>query len=365
MSVDVRPYAPISSRPSWICRTRAERERFLDMHARILPAHQRVLVLLILLLVPTIPWDEPWAPVPVVAAMVGYAWAQHNAMRHDRPELTIAAGIAVGLLMLTVALVLDGQQHRPGLAILIWPLVAAGGRFPARVVWVLTAYAVALMVGAALGFDGGVVLRDPIVLTLPLATMLAVVMMSSVIRESDAQHRSAAILDGLTGMLNRTALAARTDEIEHQSAIAGHSVAVIVADVDHFKAVNDSHGHGVGDHVLRDLAGVLRKELRAFDLAYRVGGEEFAVIMPGADEQAGTELAERLRVAVAAEPIAGLAVTMSFGVASGAPGAFAWDDAYARADAALYGAKQDGRNVVRRASGLPDAPASPLPLVAY
>jgi diguanylate cyclase (GGDEF)-like protein len=364
MSVDVRPPAPISSRPSWICRTQAERERFLDMHARILPAHQRVLILLVLLLVPTVPWDDPLAPIPVVVAMVGYAWAQHNAMRHDRPELTIAAGLAVGLLMLTVALVLDDQQHRPGLAILIWPLVAAGGRFPARVVWVFTVYAAALMAGAALAFDGGVVLHDPIVLTLPLATMLAVVIMSVVIRDSDAQHRRAAILDGLTGMFNRTALDARTHEIEHHAAVSGHPVAVIVADVDHFKAVNDGHGHGVGDDVLRHLAAVLRRELRAFDLAYRVGGEEFAVIMPGADERAAAELAERLRIAVAGERVAGLGVTMSFGVAAAAPGAFSWAALYARADAALYGAKQDGRNAVRRASTLSHPPADPLPLAA-
>jgi diguanylate cyclase (GGDEF)-like protein len=352
----VRPGAPTSSRPSWICRDQPERERFLDMHARILPAHQRVLALIALLLVPTIPFDNIYAPIPLLVAVVGYAWAQHNATRHERPELTIAAGLLLGQLMLTTAVVIDGRQHSVGLGILVWPLVAAGGRFPSRVVWVFTAYTVALMLGASLGFDGDVVLHDPILLTLPLATVLATVMMSAVIRESDAQHRSAAILDGLTGMLNRTALAARTHEIEHQAAVTGHPVAVVVADVDHFKAVNDSHGHGVGDHVLRDLAYVMRKELRAFDLAYRVGGEEFAVILPGADEDAAAELAERLRAGIAGAPVGGLTITMSFGVAAAAPGAFRWDDVYERADAALYRAKEDGRDRVRRDSALGQLP---------
>jgi diguanylate cyclase (GGDEF)-like protein len=212
------------------------------------------------------------------------------------------------------------------------------------------------MLGASLGFGGATVLHDPILLTLPIATVLATVMMSAVIRESDAQHRSAAILDGLTGMLNRTALAARTHEIEHQAAVTGHPVAVLVADVDHFKAVNDTHGHGVGDHVLRDLAYVMRKELRAFDLAYRVGGEEFAVILPGADEDVAAELAERLRGAIAGAPVGGLTITMSFGVAAAPPGAFRWDEVYARADAALYHAKQDGRDRVRRDSALRELP---------
>ena len=333
------------------------------MHARILPAHQRVLALVALLLAPTIPWDSPYAPAPLVAAVIGYAWAQHNATRFERPELFIAAGLLFGQLMLTTAIVVDERQHTVGLAILVWPLVAAGGRFASRVVWVFTAYTIILMLIASLAFDGGAVLHDPILLTLPLATVIAVVLMSAVIRDSDAQHRSAAILDGLTGMLNRTALAARTHELEHQSAITGHPVAVVLADVDHFKAVNDGHGHGVGDHVLRDLAYVLRKELRAFDLAYRVGGEEFAIIMPGADEVAAAELAERLRAAVAAEPISGLPITVSFGVAASAPGAFDWEDAYSRADAALYRAKQEGRDAVRRASDAAPADAA-LPLAA-
>jgi diguanylate cyclase (GGDEF)-like protein len=353
----VRPAAlPTSSRPSWICRDQPERERFLDMHARIMPAHQRVLVLVALLLAPTIPFDSIYAPIPLVGAMLGYAWAQHNATRFERPELVIAAGLLFGQLMLTTAIVVDDRQHSVGLAILIWPLVAAGGRFASRVVRVFTAYSIVLMLIASLAFGGAVVVHDPILLTLPLATVLAVVMMSAVIRDSDAQHRSAAILDGLTGMLNRTALATRTHEIEHQSAATGHPVAVVLADVDHFKSVNDGHGHGAGDHVLRDLAYILRTELRAFELAYRVGGEEFAVIMPGADETAAAELAERLRAAVAAAPVAGLPITMSFGVAASAPGAFLWEDAYSRADAALYRAKQEGRDAVRRASALGQLP---------
>lgn len=320
------------------------------MHARILPAHQRVLALIALLLAPTIPFDSFYAPIPLLFAVLGYAWAQHNATRFERPELLIAGGLLFGQLMLVAAIVVDSRQHSVGLAILVWPLVAAGGRFPSRVVWAFTAFTIALMGFASLGFDGAVVLHDPILLTLPIATVLAVVLMSAVIRESDAQHRSAAILDGLTGMLNRTALTARTHEIEHQSIVTGHPVAVVVADVDHFKDVNDTHGHSTGDHVLRDLAYVMRKELRAFDLAYRVGGEEFAIIMPGSDEPTAAALAERLRAAIASEPISGLPITMSFGVAASRPGAFDWDDAYLRADAALYRAKQDGRNVVRCAS---------------
>ena len=103
------------------------------------------------------------------------------------------------------------------------------------------------------------------------------------------------MLDGLTGMLNRRSLAARVTELTEQSQIAGAAIGLIVGDIDNFKAVNDEHGHSVGDAVLVDVAYALRKELRAFDMAYRLGGEEFLVLLPGAGAADAAELAERLR----------------------------------------------------------------------
>jgi diguanylate cyclase (GGDEF)-like protein len=122
---------------------------------------------------------------------------------------------------------------------------------------------------------------------------------------------------------------------------------VIVGDIDHFKRINDSHGHAVGDAVLTDVAYNLRKTLRAFDLFYRTGGEEFLVLLPGADLTSATELAEALRHAVATAPQGGLRVTMSFGAAASQPEeAFEYAAVFAAADAALYEAKHSGRNRV-------------------
>jgi diguanylate cyclase (GGDEF)-like protein len=129
-------------------------------------------------------------------------------------------------------------------------------------------------------------------------------------------------------------------------------VAVIVGDIDHFKRVNDEHGHATGDAVLVEVAYRLRKALRAFDLAYRVGGEEFLILLPGADVPAATVLAEQLRAAVSAEPAAGLAVTMSFGVASSAGADVDRDRLFDQADTALYEAKARGRDQVVAAGGL-------------
>jgi len=165
---------------------------------------------------------------------------------------------------------------------------------------------------------------------------------------SDMEHRNEAVVDPLTGMLNRKALSARVPELTQQSRISGAPIGVIVGDVDNFKRINDSLGHATGDTVLRDVAYVLRKQLRAFDLTYRLGGEEFLVLLPGADVRETEARAERLRRAVGSVPMAaGVRLTMSFGVSASPPQSeFDYDAVFSAADAALYEAKRAGRDRV-------------------
>jgi diguanylate cyclase (GGDEF)-like protein len=158
-------------------------------------------------------------------------------------------------------------------------------------------------------------------------------------------------------MLNRNALQSRATELAQQSALSGEPIGLILADLDHFKQVNDSLGHATGDAVLKDVSYVLRKQLRAFDLAYRLGGEEFLVLLPGADADQTLSLAEELREAVSASSVAGgVDVTLSLGVsASGRGEAFDYAVVFAEADAALYEAKRLGRDRVCGGELLPVA----------
>ena len=146
----------------------------------------------------------------------------------------------------------------------------------------------------------------------------------------------------------------RFEELEQ---LAGHgehaSLGLLVADLDHFKRVNDEHGHPAGDAVLKDVAYAMRKALRAFDLVYRVGGEEFVVLLPGADLERTLEVGERLRAAVAEQRTGDIAVTMSIGAAAARGGGVRFVDLYGAADAALYAAKRDGRNRVAAAGSRP------------
>ena len=150
----------------------------------------------------------------------------------------------------------------------------------------------------------------------PLALVLCAAVYVSPLVASDVRHRADSTLDQLTGLLNRRALEPRFAEIAEQAALTDQPVSVVLADLDHFKSINDEHGHGVGDAVLRDVAYAMRRSLRTFELLYRLGGEEFALLLPGAAEDDAARIAESLRVAIEELETAGLRVTCSFGVAT-------------------------------------------------
>jgi two-component system cell cycle response regulator len=161
-------------------------------------------------------------------------------------------------------------------------------------------------------------------------------------------------LDGLTGQLNQRAVHDRLTEELERAARYRQPLTVILCDLDHFKQVNDTHGHLAGDAVLREGAAVLRRALRASDLLGRYGGEEFLAVLPQVDLDAGRMAAERLRRALEGFPVAlpsgeKVRITASFGVASRDElGSEASGDLMvALADRRLYQAKAAGRNRVR------------------
>jgi diguanylate cyclase (GGDEF)-like protein len=171
-----------------------------------------------------------------------------------------------------------------------------------------------------------------------------------------------ATTDFLTGLANRRSFMARLEaELARLKRFDIERAAILMLDLDHFKRVNDSHGHAAGDAVLKHFAALLRAELRKIDTGGRLGGEEFAILLIGADLAAAELSAERLRRRIAATPLdfAGqsIAVTVSIGIATLAPGDASADAALRRADAALYAAKQAGRNrVCASPDPTPEAP---------
>ncbi|RZJ09767.1 MAG: GGDEF domain-containing protein [Rubrivivax sp.] len=155
--------------------------------------------------------------------------------------------------------------------------------------------------------------------------------------------------DVLTGLHNRRHAEFALPLLVEGARVAGHVISVAVLDVDHFKRINDTHGHGVGDAVLQQLAQLLRHRLRSADLLARIGGEEFLAVLVGTTPQQAAEVCERLRLAVTehdwAAVASGLGVRISIGIAGGLPPVSA-DGLLDRADRALYAAKRGGRNRV-------------------
>ena len=320
----------------------------LDMDKRLQPVRRAAFGVLALSLVLSAPWTGWWTLAPLAAAAAFFRIADFFIGRSERPEYALFAAWAASEILIALSVALVGGPSSPAMSWLAIPIVTLSARFSSRGIMLGTGLALTLLVAVGFGVDSAAVRADPTLLLAPTALILAVALLSTALMQSDVQHRSESVVDPLTGMLNRNALTSRSNELAEQSKITGLPVSVIVCDVDHFKAINDEFGHARGDAVLKDLAYLLRKRLRAFDLAYRIGGEEFLVLLPGADVTRAASIAETLRGAVAADTLAGgLRVTMSFGVAASADRrAFEFDTVFAEADAALYEAKRRGRDRV-------------------
>jgi two-component system, cell cycle response regulator len=181
------------------------------------------------------------------------------------------------------------------------------------------------------------------------------------LRHNYEQSLSMALTDSLTGVFNRRYVSAHLPRLMERSWESQKPVAILMFDIDHFKTVNDTYGHGVGDEVLREVANRTNRNLRNFDLVARYGGEEFIVVMPDTDRDAAYAVAERLRRRVGEETFAvstqaaEITVTISIGVAVVDGVGDTADAILKRADDALYQAQRSGRNRTV-ASGVAEAP---------
>jgi two-component system, cell cycle response regulator len=172
------------------------------------------------------------------------------------------------------------------------------------------------------------------------------------LRDNVQMSMELALTDPLTGLYNRRYMESHVTSLVEQALARGKPLALLVVDIDYFKAVNDVHGHDAGDDVLREFATRVKKSIRGIDLACRYGGEEFVIVMPETDMAVAAIVAERIRRRIAGEPFsigagaAALDVTISVGLAALAGVSDTAAAILKRADQALYRAKRDGRNRV-------------------
>jgi diguanylate cyclase (GGDEF)-like protein len=324
------------------------RERLLDIEARLHRHRAPAFAILAVALIASGPWIGWMWLIPLVPALGAPLLTRRAMAVSPTPERWAAAGWAISPAMIAISVALTGGPKSSAICWFAVPAVTLGARFERRGVIIGLSYLLGLLLLATVAVDPSAAAARPDFINFPVALTLAVTVFSAAIVQSDRHHRLEAVVDPLTGLLNRTALYQRFGELHQQAQMTagGTTVGFLVVDLDHFKRINDEHGHATGDAVLERLAYVMRNSLRAFDLVYRLGGEEFVVVLPGVGLEKAAEIAERLRQAAARARPEGLEVTVSIGVGVAAGKELDFDDLYARADAALYAAKESGRNRV-------------------
>jgi diguanylate cyclase (GGDEF)-like protein len=257
------------------------------------------------------------APTVVATALFLYAaWA----IAARGPRDARAAGQFLGaMLVFAVATWLA--------RIVAMLVVLAGDGDPERIDLVVSLFAIAQMVNG-------------------VAATLSLVWID--VRLMQAELSRVANTDALTGLPNRREVRRRFQEEASRAARHGHSFAFVLFDVDHFKQVNDEHGHGVGDTVLQGIANVLAGAKRNEDVLGRIGGEEFLVVLAQQTREGAAEAAERFREALRSTELAAgskaLRMTLSGGVALYPDDGAHWDALFAAADRRLYAAKRGGRD---------------------
>ena len=340
------PPEPPENAASLLCEDESTRQRLLDMEGHMRSARLAVFVMLLAGVLILTPWLGWWPLPAVVATLLAYGVAGRMMPRSARPEYWFMSAWASSQAATGVAILLTGGPRSVFLPWLAIPAVTLSARFKLRGVIVGVIWTVVVMLSVTVAVSPAAVAARPERLIVPLVLLGGVVVLSTALMRSDVKHRADAIIDPLTGLFNRQALGARADELLRQAHVSSAPLAVLMGDLDHFKRVNDRQGHHIGDAVLREVASVLRSNVRTLDYIYRYGGEEFLILLPRTDEARALAVAERVRRVIAAAHPAGLEMTMSIGVSVAGRQRIELDDLLIAADRALYRAKVEGRNRV-------------------
>jgi diguanylate cyclase (GGDEF)-like protein len=294
----------------------------------------------------TVPWYGWLTVVVFVPTALHLLTMDRWIRRSHQPELVVFGTLLSMYGSLVLGVLLTGGPHSPVLPWFALVPAMATLRFRLTVVIALAALGAVLVVAAGFAANATEALDNPVPMIAAVVMVANIVGVCVALMRGEMEHRDRAVLDPLTGLLNRAALDTRVAEIEQQARLTDGSVAVVLLDLDRFKRVNDEYGHERGDAVLRDSAYEIRKALRSFELVYRIGGEEFLLLLPGTDLEQGIEIAERVRNAVTLARPGGVELTLSAGVATAAGSEVRYDDLFRTADAALLRAKREGRDRV-------------------
>jgi diguanylate cyclase (GGDEF)-like protein len=336
---------------TWLCPTEFDRARLVDMESRLQPARAVLFGSLALASLASVPWVG-WAVLAcVVAQVVSYALLKPFIERASRPEYPVACAVVSAQVVIALAVALSGGPQSPVLFVFLVGISALPARFGrTRVVVAGVVLTELLVFASTAGVDWATFADNPSRVFMVAAACFGLASFAHALMRAESEQRSDSAVDALTELPNRRGMAAQFERLRASASSNGSSLAVLLCDLDSFKAVNDQHGHERGDDVLRQSADALRACLRRGEFVYRIGGEEFLVLLPGCDLDGAAPVAERVRAAIAAAQPGGLPVTASVGAAAASGESITFDALFETADRALYVAKRSGRNRISLAA---------------
>ncbi len=330
----------------WLCPTKVDLVRLVDMSPAVRRARILAGAFCGIGVAAMVPWLGWWPLAVFGLAPIPLLGLDRALRRVEHPERLIAGSLCLHATLILLGAALSGGLHSPLLPWVAIPVMTAAARFRLPVFLVGAMLATAgLAVVAILGSPHELE-HNPTPLLGFIVLLGTLVVAQQPVLNAELRWRRDAVLDPLTGLLNRQGLQGRFREVAEQARLTDAPVSLVMCDLDGFKGLNDEHGHACGDAVLKDVAYVLRKELRSFELLYRVGGEELLLVLPGAGLRPGCEVAEHVRATIEASKPAGLSVTASVGVSSALGDEIEFGPMFEAADRALYEAKRSGRNRV-------------------
>jgi diguanylate cyclase (GGDEF)-like protein len=331
---------------TWLCPHESDRSRLLENSTRVSRARAVASATIGLCLVYAAPRYGWWLLGLFAASALNTQTLERRMRRSRRPEYHVAFSIVLSQALIAAAAAFSGGPSSPILPLVAVPTAFAATRFRLPAAIAASATGILLLLTATIGLHPAQTVARPGELIVACALVIGVSGAVQALTSAELEYRSTAVLDPLTGLLNRQGLERRFEELAEQARLTGAPVSLLVCDLDHFKAINDSYGHATGDAVLRDVAYGLRKQLRSFELIYRFGGEEFLVALPGATVVDARELGERLCEAIRDYRSNGVSVTLSVGISTLWGEEVGFSRLFALADAALYRAKANGRDQV-------------------
>lgn len=329
---------------SWLCPTEADRARMLEAGSLVRLTRVWVSLLVAAATAAAGPWLGWWPSIFGALAALQVATLDRRVVGSARPERFVATSFLATAVFATLGAATSGGPQSPLLFFVALPAILMANRFRRPVVIAGLAVTLAIMLLGSVAVDPASFADEPSLVFVSVALVIGVVVFTLSLSDTEMALREDARVDHLTGLNNRASLAPRFGELRSAAHATGASIALVVYDLDCFKAVNDDLGHDRGDAVLRDTAALLRRHLRAEDLVYRLGGEEFCVMLPGLGVEAAVDVAQRQRESIEEARPGGVAITISGGVAAAAGRAVEWEPLFQRADAALLKAKREGRN---------------------